>query len=198
LAVIALITTILPLTSRAQQSHDEDMSSPRRAVVVAETAGRRWVLANPRPWDRLIVRLGAAALDARLAAGHPVEADRRLAMRANQLVEPATRRELADSWRGVLGRAARVRTQTDPRVPLQRSRVLAVDAAIRRMIVALQAAAPIPARGVAIASALISDGTGPLYNARSELNLGAAVRDAIRHLDPSAGLVDAYERRRGS
>jgi hypothetical protein len=189
LAVIALIPTIMPLTRHAEQSHDEGMSSLRCTVVVADVAGRRWALARPRLWDRLLVRWRAPTLDAQLAAGHPVEADRRRAMRANLLVEPATRDEIADCWQDVLGRAARVRSVTDPRVPLQRLRVLAADADIRRMIVALRASAPVPARGVAIASMLLSDGTGPLYNAFSGLDLRVAVRDAIRHLNPSAELL---------
>jgi hypothetical protein len=109
-------------------------------------------------------------------------------VRASLLVEPATRDELADDWQDVCGRAAaQTRTVIDSRVPLVRSRVLAADADIRRMIVALRATGPVPARGVAIASRLLSDGTGPLYNARNGSDLGAAVRDAIRHLDPSAG-----------
>jgi len=110
-------------------------------------------------------------------------------MRANLLVEPATRAELAECWLRTLGRAAQARSVAGPRVPLQRSRVFAAHAEIRRMIVALRAQAPVPVRGVAIASVLLSDGTGPLYNARSGLDLRGAVRDAIRHLDPSAQLL---------
>jgi hypothetical protein len=165
------------------------MSAQRDTVVVADVAGRRWALARPRLWDRLVVRWRTLTLDGQLAAGKPVEADRRRALRAALLVEPGTRDELADCWQNVLGRAGRVRTGTGVRMPLQRSRVLAADADIRRLIVALRASAPVPARGVAIARMLLNDGTGPLYNARSTLPLGAAVRDAIRHLNPSAELL---------
>jgi hypothetical protein len=188
LAVIAFIATIMPLTCDAEQSDDGGMSSLRCTVVVADVAGRPWALARPGLWDRLLVRWRGLTLDAQLAAGHPVEADRRRAMRANLLVEPATRAELADCWQDVLSRAARVRSVTDPRVPLQRSRVLAADADIRRMIVALRVSAPVPARGVAVASTLLGDGAGPLYNPLSGLDLRGAVRDAIRHLNPSAKL----------
>ena len=135
------------------------------------------------------MRWRASTLDARLAAGHPAEADLRTAMRASLLVEAAKRYELAECWQNLLGRAARVRSGTGSRVPLRRSRVLAADADIRRMIVALGVSGPVPARGVAIASTLLSNGTGPLYNARSGLDLRDAVRDAIRHLDPSARLL---------
>lgn len=114
-----------------------------------------------------------------------------MAMRATALVDPVTRDDLAECWHNVLGRAARVRGVVSSRVPLQRSRVLAADADIRRMIAALRVSAPVPARGVAIASMLLSDGTGPLYNARSGLDLRDTVRDAIRHLDPSAQLLPA-------
>jgi hypothetical protein len=41
---------------------------------------------------------------------------------------------------------------------------------------------------VAIANLLLTDGTGPLYNPGSTSDLTAAVRDAIRYLDPMADL----------
>jgi hypothetical protein len=37
-----------------------------------------------------------------------------------------------------------------------------------------------------MASALLSDGAGPLYNPRSHVQLDAALREAIRQLDPSS------------
>jgi hypothetical protein len=164
-------------------------ASLRRTVIFDDVTGRRWSLACPRVWDRLLVRWRVRSLDAQLAAGHRAEGSRLRAIRADLLVAPVTRADLADCWQEVLDRAAQARGVTDPRVPLLRSRVRAVDADIRRMILALRASAPVPARGVAIASTLLTDGTGPLYHAYSAQPLRAAVRDAIDQLNPSAELL---------
>jgi hypothetical protein len=42
--------------------------------------------------------------------------------------------------------------------------------------------APVPARGVAIANRLLTDGAGPLYRTGSG-DLSVIVRSALRHLD---------------
>jgi len=159
------------------------------AVVVVDGVGRRWAIVRAGLVDRLLVRWRTPALDAQLAAGRPAEDERRRAVRASALVDPATRGALAGYWQEILARAARPPRPSDARVPLVRSRVLAADAEIRRLIAALRATAPVPARGVAIASRLLSDGTGPLYNPKSALDLRLAVRSAIRHLDPTAGVL---------
>jgi hypothetical protein len=165
------------------------MASRRRTVIVDDPIDRRWALVRSRVWDRLLMRWRARTLDAQLAAGLPAEGSRLRAIRADLLVEPARRDGLADCWQGVLDRAVRARGGTDPRVPLSRSRVLAADADIRHMIRALRTSAPVPARGVAIASTLLTDGTGPLYRAQGAPPLEVAVRDAIRRLDPSAEVL---------
>jgi len=163
------------------------MPSLERTVIVRDVDGRRWSVIRPRLRDRLLVRWRASTLDARLASGRPAECSRPMAVRADQLVEPTARAELADCWQNVLGTATRV-GGTGLRVPVVRSRVLAAEREIRRMIAALRTAAPVPARGVAIARLLLIDGTGPLYNVRSARHLHVAVSEAIRHLNPSTGL----------
>jgi hypothetical protein len=164
------------------------MFAAERTVIVTGV-GRRWNLLRPSRWLVLLTRWRAGDLDAQLAAGQPPEDDPQRAVRAAVLVEPANRRELAECWQAVLSRAARPPDPIDSRVPLRRSQVLAADADIRRMIAGLCARSPVPARGVAIASGLLSDGTGPLYNDRCRQNLQAVIRSAIRHLDPSDGLA---------
>jgi hypothetical protein len=164
------------------------MSAPYRTVIVTGV-GKRWSLLRPSRWLVLLARWRAGDLDTQLAAGQPPEGNPQRAVRAAVLVEPANRRELADCWQAVLGRAARPPDPIDSRVPLRRSQVLAADADIRLMIAGLRAPSPVPARGVAIASGLLSDGTGPLYNERSRQNLRVVIRSAIHHLDPSAGLA---------
>ena len=54
------------------------------------------------------------------------------------------------------------------------------------MLAVLAGPLPVGARGAAMASLLLSDGTGPLHNRRSPLDLGAAVRQATRQMNPFA------------
>jgi hypothetical protein len=102
------------------------------------------------------------------------------------LVEPAMRLKLARAWENLLLSADVTRRPNNPRLPLRRARILAAEPDIRRMTAALRAPLPAPARGVAMASVLLMDGAGPLYNARGQVDLGTAVRAATRFLDPSA------------
>jgi hypothetical protein len=148
-------------------------------------------LRRPRPWERWWMRWRAPVLDAALAAGQPADADRFRAARAGLLVRPATRAALAASWQSVLDRADRRRGPADPRVPVVAPRVRAAAADIERLITALRAAAPVPARGVALAVRLLSDGTGPLYRPGSRRDLRAAVNEAVAHLDPATELMAA-------
>ena len=50
------------------------------------------------------------------------------------------------------------------------------------MITVLTGALPVAARGAAMASYLLSDGTGPLYDRHSPLGLAEAVREATRQM----------------
>jgi hypothetical protein len=121
-------------------------------------------------------------LDDELAAGLPPEESRARAARAAALVAPATRNALAGRWADVLARTTSGPATMRSGVPVGRSRVLAAVADIRRLVEALRAQAPVPARGVAIANRLLTDGAGPLYRTGGG-DLGATVRSAIRHLD---------------
>jgi hypothetical protein len=118
-------------------------------------------------------------LDGRLAGGQHAEHDRLIASRAHVLTTPRERDKLAGGWETVLRRAARPHSPVDRRVPVRRSPVLTAQDDIRRMITLLRASASVSARGVAIANLLLTDGTGPLYNAQGTASLGATVRDAV-------------------
>ena len=159
-----------------------------RTVLIAATRGSRWAPIHIRLRDRLLARWRDLTLDAQLADGQHPEDDRLRAVRATTLTTPAARHTLAAGWENVLSRTARPRQPVDPHVPVRRSRVLAAEDDIRQMISELRAATPVSARGVAIANLLLTDGTGPLYNPGSTSDLTAAVRDAIRYLDPMADL----------
>ncbi len=141
---------------------------------------------HERPWDRLLARALASSLDRQLAAGRPPRSSRALAVRARAIVSPAARRELAGRWASVLDRAGRRPVPRSPRAPLRRGAVIAAAADLREMIWVLTSGLPIDARGAAMASRLLSDGTGPLYNHRSRVELGTVAREAIRQMGSSA------------
>ncbi len=142
---------------------------------------------GPRLWDRALASSRATVLDARLAAGVSPESGRLIALRARALVVPARRRRLAGDWDRLV-RVARERPAT-ARVPLRRDRIVAAEADIRELQRSLRASAPVPARGVAIASNLLTDGAGPVYNRNSRVDLRSAVQEAIRQLDPTTALL---------
>ncbi|HXQ44022.1 MAG TPA: hypothetical protein VN816_05255 [Acidimicrobiales bacterium] len=142
-----------------------------------------------RAWDRIGARLLAASLDRRLAAGHPPEADRLTATRAQSLVSPGRRRALAANWEHLLDVARRQPLRSNGRMPLCRDRIAAAEPAVHAMLVALVTPLPVSARGVAMASLLLSDGAGPLYNRQSSADLVTAVDDVTVQLDPWASLV---------
>jgi hypothetical protein len=53
------------------------------------------------------------------------------------------------------------------------------------MLAVLACPLPISARGAAMASVLLGDGTGPLHNHHSARELAPAVRDATREMKAS-------------
>jgi hypothetical protein len=131
----------------------------------------------------------AASLDRRLAAGQPAESTRLLATRAQKLVAPEDRRALASNWEHLMDLTRTQPARLVRRVPVCRDRIAAAEPSVREMIVALVAPRPVPARGVATVSLLLSDGTGPFYNRRSPSDLVSAIREATLRLDPAASPV---------
>jgi hypothetical protein len=139
-----------------------------------------------RPWHRLAACLLASSLDRRLAAGEAPERRRLLALRAQTLSRPETRRTLARSWERLLAGPVR---PTRARVPLRRRALTAVMSDVERMLEVLEDEAPTPARGVAMVSVLLRDGAGPLYNGQSPVDLGRVLQEATAQLDPGTSLT---------
>jgi len=79
----------------------------------------------------------------------------------------------------------------NPRVSSNRESIIACETDIREMLEALLAPLPSPARGTAMASWLLRDGTGPIYNHRLSEDLGISLREAIAQLDPAVSLRDS-------
>ncbi len=138
----------------------------------------------------ILVRLRAPRLDADLAAGWPPEASSRHEARARQLVNPRMRHTLAGSWEDVLFMSHRPADRLSGRVPICRDRVRRAEPEIRELIAALQATGPVPARGVAMAVCLLTDGAGPIYDPKAD-HLTAAVALAVDHLNPALPLTFA-------
>lgn len=110
-----------------------------------------------------MARLLGPGLDHRLAVGRPPESRRLLAARAQVLVAPATRLTLAHQWIDLLAQARAPRAGRDPRVPVNRAGLVANEPEIRALLDVLASPAPVPVRGIASMSRLLTDGSGPVY-----------------------------------
>jgi hypothetical protein len=163
-------------------------SSPSTLLLLDPDDPTQLTARRNRRWDRLVARLLACALDGKLARGGSPESSRLLAARAQRLVSPVSRRVLARDWENLVRQAHRLPVMRNPRAPLNRVRVLECEGAVQRMLDGLLAPGPIPVRGVAMASWLLRDGTGPLYNQRRSADLEDALGDATALLDPWVSL----------
>jgi len=136
--------------------------------------------------DRALARLLGPSLDTELALGLPPWRGGPRAARARFIVSPAGRRQLIRGWSRLLDLAHRPPTGRPARGPVCRRALAEAEQDVRTMLGVLAAQRPITARGAAMARALLTDGIGPLYNARSNRDLAGEVRDVIRWL-PEAG-----------
>jgi hypothetical protein len=99
------------------------------------------------------------------------------------LVSLAKRRALADYWLALLVEARGPVKFLNPSVPLVRGRIIVAQAQIEALAEALLAPMP-TSRGVAMASSLLSDGSGPIYYSACSVDLASTLREIIAHLDP--------------
>jgi len=160
------------------------------ALLIRDPGNAEGFVARPRSvWVRSLARLCATHLDRQIAAGLPPESNRLTAARAELLVSLPLRRSLAQNWRDLSAQAVRGPTARSPRVSLCRDRIIATDRDIRAMLGALSTSLPVPAQGVAQASWLLGDGSGPLYNPSCTTDLAAALSRVVQLLDPTAVLV---------
>src|SRR4051794_462712 len=110
--------------------------------------------------DRLAARLGAQALDRRLADGVAPERSPALSLRARRLIAPGTAAMLARSLRRLV-RDARVEGGGRGRMPVRRGVVRAAAAELDELAARLVAPQPAAARGIAQVRLLLTDGRGP-------------------------------------
>jgi len=149
-----------------------------------------------RPWHRLLASCQAGRLDRELADGASPEASAALSARAARLTSLGYRRDLAASLRGIVmatGEPAQVRSAQiaspkspgavrRPRVPLRYARISQSARLLAELAIRLAAPGPVPARGVAMVTRLLSEGTGPLYREASPDELGLIAERAAQAL----------------
>ena len=165
--------TMLTLFWARVEADDQDMTTD---LLTRPGSRGHWF------WDRWLARAYAPSLDSQLAAGWPPGTSRLLATRAQEITSPAGRAELVRGWGHLLRRARQPAVPRTPRAPLCRDRITAAEGDLRTMLAVLACPLPISARGAAMASVLLGDGTGPLYNPHSTRELAVAARDATREM----------------
>ncbi len=159
------------------------------ALLVGDPAGAGWFKAEPaNVWIRLLAHLRASSLDRQLASGLAPESSRTMAARAEMLVSRPRRLSLAENWRDLSERAAGKPIVLTGRAPLCRDRIIGADSHICEMVQALSTSLPVPAQGVAMASWLLADGAGPVYNRKCAVDLSDALGRVVELLDPTRAL----------
>ena len=143
----------------------------------------------------MLARCLAVSLDRQLAEGARPEANALLAARAMYLTSIGYRRVLATGLRRLL--AASVSQEARPRlaltrasagaahqphVPLRQDRIARSAPELAGLAGRLMGQGPVPARGVAMVSQLLTDGGGPLYRTGSQDDLNAVIERASQAL----------------
>lgn len=154
-------------------------------IIVVQAPDGSLAMRRPGPAQRVVASLCSARLDRELAArASPDHAEFR-ALRADFLVRPVVRRQLASRLVAVLEEAMGVRRRSQlVQVPVRRRVVRDAADLISDLIDRLLMPAPLPARGVALVNQLLTDGSGPLYQPTSNTPLALALRQALDALDP--------------
>ncbi len=161
------------------------VTRPQRTIVTGDPLALR----PSRLTDRVLSRVFSASLDRRLAAGQAPESSRLLAARAQHIVALRSRQKMARNWENLLRRARRAPGAYQPALPVDGPRIVAGEPAIRELVRRLTAPLPVSARGVAMATELLTDAVGPVYNPHSRVSLAAALEAAIGQLDPALPLM---------
>jgi hypothetical protein len=131
---------------------------------------------------RLSARLRSHQLDEALARGMPPESAAPLALRARRLTALSRRRAIARGLRRVIRDTCRGGPPSRARISPRRAQVIGAADKLTELADALATPGPVPARGVAQAFLLLTDGTGPLYDANNTANLGACAAIAAGNL----------------
>jgi hypothetical protein len=158
--------------------------APGPTVLLAGGLDGLVVARRPSLRDRLAARLRRRRLDRALADGTPPEASAALALRAQRLTEPDHRSSMAGALRRIIRDAQEGQRPVLSRIMPSRARVKAAREELMRLADTLDDPGPVAAGGAARAWILLTDGTGPLYNAESRASLCAGAARAVRDLRP--------------
>ena len=134
---------------------------------------------------RVVSRMRAGALDARIRAGEPLDVDDALACRAHQLTARRARHMVAEGLeRAALRAALPAEAVITTRIPVQRE---AAGDAFRPLTTLARRlrddAGPARPQGVALALRLLTDGAAPLHAPSEPGTLRAGVLLAIEACD---------------
>jgi hypothetical protein len=145
------------------------------------------VAVHTRVRDHVAARLHAARIDAELARGVLPDATVESALRSRRLTSDRSRRALAHGLERVMGHA-RPRPVAWSGVPgVNRAEIVAALSDIRELHELLLARGPVPVRGLAQVSVLVTTGTGPLYSRSAAADLGEDLRRAIEAMRVGVG-----------
>jgi hypothetical protein len=150
--------------------------------MAIETAREAQIAPQEGVLTRLSARVRSHQLDEALARGTPPESGASLALRTRRLTTLSRRRAIADSLRRVIRDTCRGVPPPQARISPRLSQVIAASDELTRLADTLATPGPVAARGVAQAWILLTDGTGPLYNANSTANLRARAASAANNL----------------
>lgn len=138
---------------------------------------------SPSFLDRTLARVRARSLDARLLAGAPPEESRLLRARSAEILDPHNRSEVARALREMLDAAEHARRNfMRAQLRLREFDLVQSRSLIRDLADALEANAPVNARGVILADQLVRDGDSPMFWP-SDDSVEAAVTEARAALD---------------
>ncbi len=161
------ISNVSPATPLAREAFD----------ATPGAAGAGPVAGSPEATVGLRLRtvMGRRHLDRQLGAGCALTSPE-LALRARQLTDPRSRRELAESIRS----AVRLAEQPPVRISavmLDRTAVKYGRAALKDLADQLELAHRVTPRGVLLARKLMRDGLSPMYNPKAERTVTELARE---------------------
>lgn len=95
---------------------------------------------------------------------------------------------MAGDWDHLIEVARRGQPNRTRAIGIRAGLIAAAEPAIGELVRRLTTPLPVRAQGVAMASVLLTDATGPVYRGNSPVTLAAALEAAIAELDPALPL----------
>jgi hypothetical protein len=157
-------------------------------LLLLDQGGGRLSVRRAGLRKRLAVRVLASRLDRDIAAGNSPDSTAELALRAHMLVRMSLRRDLARSMQRIVEASTPTGPSRRLSIPVCRDRVAGAMTELQTLVEHLVRPGPVCARGVAQVSALLSDGSGPLYDRGNTEDLPFKVLEMVDALNPLSQL----------